>query len=83
VAGIIELLSADFLKLILVSLVIALPLGWYFMRKWLEGFAYRIEVEWWMFAAAGAAAIVIAATTISGQAVRAATANPVEAIKEE
>lgn len=83
VASIIELLSVDFMKLILIALLIALPLGWHFMQQWLQSFAYRIDFEWWMFAAAGMAAIIIAAATISGQAIRAATGNPVEAIKEE
>jgi putative ABC transport system permease protein len=83
VSSIIELLSVDFLKLIFLSFLVALPAGWYFTQQWLRGFAYRIDFEWWIFAAAGLAAITISAVTISGQAIRAATGNPVEAIKEE
>lgn len=77
------MLSVDFLKLIFLALLVALPAGWYFTRQWLQAFAYRVDFEWWIFAVAGLAALAIAATTISGQAIRAATGNPVEAIKEE
>lgn len=83
VRSIIELLSVNFLKLIFFSLLFALPAGWYFTQQWLQSFAYRIDLEWWIFAAAGLAAVAIAAITISGQAIRAATGSLVEAIEEE
>lgn len=83
VLSVIGLLSKDFLKLILVALLLASPLAWYFMREWLSDFAYRIDMEWWMFAASGLAAITIALLTISFQSIRAALANPVESLKGE
>jgi len=83
VTNIIELISVDFLKLVLIAIAIALPAGWYAMQQWLEGFAYRIDFEWWVFAIAGFAAVLIATLTISGQAIRAATSNPVDSIKAD
>ncbi|SEL53217.1 FtsX-like permease family protein [Parapedobacter koreensis] len=83
VAGIVRLLSTDFVKLVLVAVVVASPVAWWIMNKWLEDFAYRITIQWWMFAAAGAVAVVIALATVSWQAVRAAVANPVESLRDE
>ncbi len=83
VSGITELLTKDFLKLILLSIVIASPIAWWLMNKWLLDFVYRIQVSWWVFAVAGAAAIVIALITISFQAIKAATANPVKSLRTE
>lgn len=83
VSSVISLLSIDFTKLVLVSVVIACPLAWWAMDNWLAGFAYRITIEWWMFAAAGSAALAIALTTVSFQAVKAAIVNPVESLREE
>jgi putative ABC transport system permease protein len=83
VANITVLLSGDFLKLVLVALVIATPAAWYIMSKWLEDFAYRIHIEWWMFALAGFAAILIALCTISFQSVKAALTNPVRSLRTE
>lgn len=82
-AGITGLLAKDFLKLVLLSLVIASPAAWYFMQKWLADFAYRIHMPWWLFAAAGAATVAIAALTVSFQSVRAALANPVKTLRSE
>lgn len=82
-ASIVGLLSKDFLKLVLLALVIASPLAWYFMNKWLENFAYRITINWWVFVLAGLAAILIAFFTISFQAVKAANANPVKSLRTE
>ncbi|MBK1441201.1 ABC transporter permease [Parapedobacter sp. ISTM3] len=81
--GIVGLLSRDFVKLVLIAVVIASPIAWWTMNNWLEGFAYRIEIQWWMFAAAGLAAVVIALLTVSWQAVRAAVANPVDSLRDE
>ncbi|MBK1441218.1 ABC transporter permease [Parapedobacter sp. ISTM3] len=83
VRGIVSLLSKDFVMLVLVAVATACPIAWWAMDKWLENFAYRIDIQWWMFAAAGVAAVVITLLTVCGQAVRAATANPVECLRDE
>jgi putative ABC transport system permease protein len=77
------LLSGDFLKLVFAAIVIASPVGWFVMNKWLEDFAYRIHIEWWIFVLAGGLAILIAFITISFQSVRAAVANPVNSLRSE
>jgi len=83
VSGIVQLLSKDFLKLVLVSIVIAIPISWWAMNKWLQGFNYRVSITWWMFALAGLIAILIAFFTVSFQAVKAAVANPTKSLKTE
>lgn len=83
VAGIVGLLSKDFLKLVLIALVIASPVAWYLMDRWLQDFAYRIDISGWVFAAAGAAAVVVAFATVGFQGVRAALTNPVESLRSE
>lgn len=83
VAGITALLAKDFLKLVVVAIVIGSPLAYYFMQKWLSNFAYRIDIQWWMFVGAGAAAIAIAFLTVGGQAMKAALANPVQSLRSE
>ena len=83
VAGITGLLAKDFLKLVLIAIVIASPLAYYFMQKWLADFAYRIDIQWWMFAAAGATAVAIAFLTVGFQSVKAALANPVKSFRSE
>ena len=82
-AGITTLLSKDFLKLVLVAVVIATPAAYYVANQWLQGFAYRISLEWWVFASAGLIAISIALVTISFQAIKAAMANPVKSLRSE
>ena len=83
VSGIATLLSKDFLKLVIVSFVLAAPLAWWAMNKWLESYTYRIQIEWWVFALAGFIAIVIAIVTVSYQAIKAAVANPVKSLRSE
>jgi putative ABC transport system permease protein len=83
VSGIVRLLAMDFIKLVLIAIVIAAPLAWYFMHKWLQDFAYKINISWWVFALAGIMAIVIAFITISFQAIKAAVANPVKSLRSE
>jgi putative ABC transport system permease protein len=83
VSGIVSLLSKDFLKLVLIALAVATPLAWWFMNGWLDNFAYRVTIGWWVFAAAGAAALLIALFTISFQAIRAALSNPVKNLRAE
>lgn len=83
VAGITALLSRDFLQLVALSLLIASPLAWWVMNNWLQGFAYRISIGWWVFMLAGLVAILIAAATVSVQAIRAAVASPVKSLRTE
>ena len=83
IAGIIKLISKDFLKLVVVSIVIATPVAWWAMNKWLQGFAYRINISWWVFLSAGAIALLIALITVSFQAIKAAVANPVNSLRTE
>lgn len=77
------LLSKDFIKLILISLLISLPVGWYVMHQWLQDYAYRISISWWVFFIAGISAVFIALCTISFQAIKAALANPVKSLRTE
>jgi putative ABC transport system permease protein len=81
--NIITLLSRDFLKLVLISIVVASPLAWYFMQRWLQNFAYKIEIAWWVFALAGLLSIWIALLTVSFQSIKAALANPVKSLRSE
>ena len=81
--GIVSLLSLDFLKLVGVALLIASPLAYYFMDQWLQNFAYRIGIAWWVFILAGGLAIAIAFITVGLQSIKAALANPVNALKNE
>jgi putative ABC transport system permease protein len=83
VTSIVTLLSKDFLKLVIISIIIASPLAWFVMNKWLESFAYRIDISWVYFAITALAAILIALITISFQAIKAAVANPVESLRSE
>lgn len=82
-AGLVRLLSKDFLLLVLLAMVIASPLAWWLMDGWLENFAYRIHIQWWVFALTGVIALSIAFFTVSLQSVKAALANPIEALKNE
>ncbi|TAE42075.1 MAG: FtsX-like permease family protein [Runella slithyformis] len=83
VGSVVLLLSQDFVKLVVISVVIASPVAYYFMDQWLADFAYRINIEWWIFAVAGLCSILIALLTVSYQAIRAAVMNPVESLKSE
>ncbi|MEN0056760.1 MAG: ABC transporter permease [Mucilaginibacter sp.] len=83
VTNIVALLSKDLMKLVLIATVIASPLAWYGMSKWLQGFAYRIDIQGWVFAMAGIVAILIAFITISTQSIKAATVNPAKSLKTE
>jgi putative ABC transport system permease protein len=83
VGGIVALLSSDFLKLVLLSIVLASPVAWYFMSNWLNDFAYRINLSWWIFILAGAMALLIALVTVIFQAIKAAVANPVKSLRTE
>lgn len=83
VTSIVALLSKDLMKLVLVATVIASPLAWFGMSKWLQGFAYRIDIQWWIFVVAGAVAVLIAFITVGTQSVKAAAANPARSLKSE
>jgi len=83
VKSIVVMLSKDFLKLVLIASVIAFPAGWLSMNKWLQDFAYRINISWWVFILSALTAIVIALVTISFQAIKAGLANPVKALRSE
>ena len=83
VANITRLLITDFMKLIGIAVVIASPIAWWTMNKWLEDFAYRIEIQWWLFALAGSVAVTIALITVGWQAIKAAVANPVDSLRDE
>jgi len=83
ITGIVKLLSIDFLKLVGIAILVATPVAWWAMNKWLQAFAYRIDIHWWMFALSGLLAIFIAMVTISFQAIKAAMANPVKSLRTE
>ena len=77
------LFSVDFIKLVVIALVIASPIAWYFMNEWLQDFSYKVSISWWLFVVAGFAAVLIALVTISFQSVKAAMTNPVKALRSE
>jgi putative ABC transport system permease protein len=83
VTSIVKMLSIDFLKLVIIAVIIALPIAWLVMNKWLQDFAYRANISWWLFVIAGLAAILIALLTVSFQAIKAALTNPVESLRSE
>jgi putative ABC transport system permease protein len=83
VSNIVALLSKDFIKLVAIAFVIASPVAWWIMHNWLQDFAYRINISWWVFFAAGLLALIIALATISFQAIKAALANPVKSLRTE
>ena len=83
VGGIVAMLSRDFVRLVFIASLIAFPLAWWGMNQWLQGFAYRIGVSWWIFVAAGLTAVLIALVTVSVQTIRAALANPVSSLRSE
>ena len=83
VSNIVVLLSKDFIKLVIVAFIIASPVAWFVMHNWLQDFAYRIHISWWVFALAGILSVFIALATISFQAIKAAVANPVKSLRTE
>ncbi len=83
VSGLVTMLSKDFLLLVCLAIVIASPIAWWAMNNWLADFAYRIDIQWWMFALAGISAVLIAFATVSWQAIRAAMVNPVDSLRDE
>jgi len=83
VGSLATLLSRDFIKLVLMSVIISTPIAWWAMGEWLQTFAYRINLSWWMFGLAALTAILIAVATVSVQAIKAAIANPVKNLRTE
>jgi putative ABC transport system permease protein len=83
VSSVVTTLSKDFLKLVLIAMIIAIPAAWLTAGKWLENYPYRISLTWWMFASAALLVILIALATISFQAIKAAMANPVKSLRTE
>jgi putative ABC transport system permease protein len=83
VAGIVFMIAKNFIVLVLLSAFIAVPVSWWAMNKWLQGFAYRINISWWIFLAAGISVILIALFTISFQSIKAAVANPIKSLRTE
>jgi putative ABC transport system permease protein len=83
IGSLFSLLSSEFIVLVLIAFVIASPLAWLGMRKWLQGYAYHATIEWWMFVLAGIMALLITLLTISFQAIKAAVANPVRSLRSE
>jgi len=83
VSSVVYLFSKEFIILIIIAFIIASPVAWYFMNKWLQDYVYRINISWWIFIVGGISAIMIALITVSFQAVKAALANPVKSLKTE
>ena len=83
VANIVRLMSSDFLKLVVVAIIIASPIAWWAMHAWLSNYAYKIDITWWIFVAAGGLIVLIALATISFQSIKAAMANPVKSLRTE
>jgi putative ABC transport system permease protein len=83
VAGIVALLSKDFLKLVSIAIVIALPVSWWMMSRWLQDFAYKIDISWWVLALSGLLSIAVALFTVSFQSIKAALMNPVKSLRSE
>ncbi len=83
VSSLVQLLSKDFIKHVLIAIAIATPIAWWSMTQWLQRFAYKIDLEWWMFVIAGLLSIIIALLTVSYQAIKAAVVNPVKSLRSE
>src|SRR5690606_36981879 len=83
VMGIATMLSKDFLRLVILAIIIASPIAWWIMNRWLQDFVYRIDIPWWTFVLAGVLAVLLALLTVSILAVKAARANPVNSLRDE
>jgi putative ABC transport system permease protein len=80
---IVAMLSKDFIRLIIIAILISLPIAWFSMQKWLQDFAYRVNIHWWILVIAGSLALLIAFITISFQSLKAANTNPVKSLRSE
>lgn len=83
ISEIVQMLARDFVMVIVIAMLMATPVAWYFMNKWLQDFAYKIEIPWWVFIVSGGMALVIALFTMGFQAVKAAVANPAQSLRTE
>jgi ABC-type antimicrobial peptide transport system permease subunit len=83
VGSLFSLLSSEFLVLVIIALLIATPVAWYGMNKWLQNFAYHTPIQWWVFALSGGLIILIALVTVSFQAAKAALVNPIKSLRSE
>jgi putative ABC transport system permease protein len=83
VGSIVAMLSGTFVKLVLIALLLASPVSWYLMNAWLRDFAYRIELDWWIFAVAGILAVLVALLTVGFQSVKASLINPIKSLRSE
>ncbi|WP_350286670.1 ABC transporter permease [uncultured Croceitalea sp.] len=83
ISSVVQLLAKDFLKLVIIAIVVAIPIAYYFLQRWLEDFSYRIEIQWWVFALAGGFALGITLLTVSFQSIKSAVANPVKSLRTE
>ena len=83
VSNIVAMLSKDFLRLVIIAALVAFPIAWWAMNKWLQDFAYRINISWWIFIVAGVVALLIALITVSFKTIKAAIANPVKNLRTE
>ena len=83
IINIVVLVCSDFIKLVLLASAISFPIAWYFMNKWLQDFAYHVNISWWIFLLAGGLALLIAMLTVSFQTIKAALANPVKSLRAE
>jgi putative ABC transport system permease protein len=83
VTGLTGLLAKEFIQLVIISCIIAFPVAWWFMKSWIQDYAYRTTIQWWMFALTGLGALLIALLTVSFQAIKAAIANPVDSLRTE
>ncbi|WP_373399376.1 hypothetical protein V8V91_06505 [Algoriphagus halophilus] len=81
--SVLTLVSKDFVALIMVSIIIAVPIAWYFANNWLQSYAYQTDLSWWIFAGSGVLLIVISLITVGYQAFKAASANPVNSLRSE
>jgi putative ABC transport system permease protein len=83
VAGIIQLISKDFMKLVIIAIIISIPISWWIMNKWLQGYVYRVDISWWVFVLSAGIAILTALLTVSFQSFKAAIANPAKSLRTE
>ncbi len=83
VQSVVKLLTKDFIKLVLIAFILASPIAYYFISRWLEGFTYRIEIKWWVFLASGVLVMVITFLTVGLQSLKSAAANPVKSLRSE
>ena len=83
VKNIIQLVSKDFIVLVFIAALVAFPIAWWALRNWLQDFAYRIDIPWWIFIAAAALTLIVALLTVSAQAIKAALMNPVKSLRTE